>query len=127
MDQSSLKKVLYVDDEPVNLELFKAHFKKDYLVKTALSAKEGFDLIHKENIDVIVTDLKMPDVSGIEFIEQIKKSTPHKVCILLTAYTEPEVMIKAMNEGKVFKYMLKPWLKKDLSMVIEDAFNRIKH
>lgn len=122
MSETIVRKVLYVDDEPVNLELFKAHFKKDYEVKTALSAKEGLSIIHEGNIDVIVTDLKMPETNGMEFIEQIKKEDPNKVCILLTAYTDPEIMIKAMNEGKVFKYMVKPWLKKDLFSVIENAF-----
>lgn len=123
MSQSFVKKVLYVDDEPINIELFKAHFKKDYNVKTASSAKEGLELIRDEDIDVIVTDLKMPEINGMEFIELVKKKSPRKVCILLTAYTDPEVMIKAMNEGKVFKYMVKPWQKKDLSHVIESAFD----
>jgi response regulator RpfG family c-di-GMP phosphodiesterase len=126
MNQSMGKTVLYVDDEPTNIELFKAHFKKDYNVKTAASAKEGLDLMRDEEINVIVTDLKMPEINGMEFIELVKKKSPRKVCILLTAYTDPEVMIKAMNEGKVFKYMVKPWQKKDLSFVIESAFDSIK-
>ncbi|MBN2166820.1 MAG: response regulator [Marinilabiliaceae bacterium] len=125
MNQITQKKVLYVDDEPINLELFRAHFKKDYEVETALSADEALKLLREQDIHVIVTDLKMPGLNGMEFIELIKKRNPEKVCILLTAFTDPEVMIKAMNEGKVFKYMVKPWLKKDLSMVIEHAFQSI--
>ena len=119
------KKVLYVDDEPINLELFRAHFNKEYDVLTAMSAKEGLNILQEANIDVIVTDLKMPEINGMEFIELVKKKNPKKICILLTAYTDPEIMIRAINEGKVFKYMVKPWLKKDLSNVIEHAFETI--
>lgn len=126
MYHDHLKKVLYIDDEPVNLELFRAHFKKDYEVETASSANEGLERLESDKIDVIVTDLKMPGMNGLEFIETVKKKTPKKVCILLTAYTDPEIMIKAINEGNVFKYMVKPWLKKDLSLVIEHAFESIE-
>ncbi len=122
-DFISAKRVLYVDDENINLELFKATFKRDFIVETASSAKEGLKMVKQELFDIIVTDLKMPEVNGMEFIEQIKKVDPKKICILLTAYTEPEVMIKAMNEGKVYKYMLKPWKKSDLKMVIDEALS----
>ncbi|MCG8701599.1 MAG: response regulator, partial [Bacteroidales bacterium] len=72
-----MPKILYVDDELVNLELFKVNFDKDYTVFTTNNAQEGFNiLLNNEEIGVIVTDLKMPGVSGIEFISEIKRKWP---------------------------------------------------
>lgn len=118
------KTILYVDDEPINVELFRLNFEKEYNVFTALSAIDGIELMKDENIYVIISDLKMPVMNGMEFIEEIKSISPEKVCIILTAYTEPDIIIKGLNEETVFRYMVKPWKKKDLKKAIEDAFTR---
>ena len=120
------KTILYVDDEPINVELFRLNFEKEYSVFTALSAIEGLELMKEENIRVVISDLKMPVMNGMEFIEEIKKDSPEKVCLILTAYTEPDIIIKGLNEETVFRYMVKPWKKNDLKKAIEDAFLRYK-
>ena len=120
------KKILYVDDEPINVELFRLNFEKEYNVFTALSALEGLDIVRDENVEVIISDLKMPVMNGMEFIEEIKSFAPEKICLILTAYTEPDIIIKGLNEETVFRYMVKPWKKKDLKKAIEDAFSRFE-
>lgn len=119
-----LKNILYVDDERINLELFRLNFKNDYNVFIADSAKKGLEILEQQEINVIVSDLKMPEMNGIEFIEKIKTENPHKICILLTAFIEPDVMLKAINQELVFRYVTKPWTKKDLQGIIEQAFEK---
>lgn len=121
---NGLKKILYVDDEHINLELFKINFRNDYHVLTADSAQKGLELISNDSINVIVSDLKMPGMNGLEFIEKIKQYSPEKVCILLTAYVEPNVMLKAINEELIFRFATKPWLKSSLTKIIELAFSK---
>lgn len=119
-----LKNILYVDDERINLELFRLNFKNDYNVFIADSAKKGLEILEQQEINVIVSDLKMPEMNGIEFIEKIKTENPQKVCILLTAFIEPDVMLKAINQELVFRYVTKPWTKKDLQSIIDLAFDK---
>jgi response regulator RpfG family c-di-GMP phosphodiesterase len=119
--------VLYVDDEPVNLELFKATFRNDFDVMIASGGEEALQMMKNQPVDVVVTDWKMPKMNGMDLIEQIKRNDPNKICILLTAFSDPEVMIRATNEGKVFRYMLKPWLRSDMKLVLSDAFSQIGH
>lgn len=118
--------VLYVDDEPVNLELFKATFRNDFNILIASGGEEALQLMKENQVDVLISDWKMPKMNGMELIERIKKTDPGKICILLTAFSDPEVMIRATNEGHVFRYMLKPWLRSDMKMVLSDAFNLIE-
>lgn len=122
--QNGLKKILYVDDEYINLELFKLNFRNDYHVLTADSAQRGLALIRNDAINVVVSDLRMPGMNGLEFIERIKQCSPEKVCILLTAYIEPNIMLKAINEELIFRYATKPWRKNELSKIIELAFSK---
>jgi response regulator RpfG family c-di-GMP phosphodiesterase len=121
------KKILYIDDEPINVELFRLNFEKEYEVFTGLSAYEGLGILENEDIKVIVSDLKMPVMNGMEFIEEIKRKSPEKICLILTAYTEPDIIIKGLNEETVFRYMVKPWKKTDLKKAVEEAFERYEN
>jgi len=120
------KKVLYVDDEVINLELFKINFRNDFTIIVADSAQKGLDILKNEDINVIISDLKMPHMNGIDFIERIKHENPEKVCILLTAFMESEVMLRAINEELVYRYIMKPWKKDELREIIESAFKRLE-
>lgn len=115
-------KILYVDDESINLDLFELNFDDDYQVYLASSAKEGLAILENNDIGVVITDLKMPEMNGMEFIIEIKKRYPNTVCILLTAFMETNIMLKAINEKLVFKYLLKPWKKEMLKKTIDKAF-----
>jgi response regulator RpfG family c-di-GMP phosphodiesterase len=119
------RSVLYVDDERINLELFRINFEDDYDVITAESGDEALKLLNStKDIVVIVSDLKMPGMNGLELISTIKSQTPGKICIMLTAYAETDVMMKAINEELIFRYLLKPWKRNELLQVINSAFEK---
>lgn len=71
-----LKKIIYVDDEHINLDLFRINFRRDFQVFTCASAEEALDIVLREDIKVIITDYKMPKINGIQLIEKIKELCP---------------------------------------------------
>lgn len=114
--------VLYVDDEVHNLNSFKAGFRRLFNVFTAESASEGRKVLESENIHVIITDQRMPVMTGIEFLESIIPNFPDPIRILLTGYADINAVIDAINKGQVYKYIQKPWMDEDLRINIEKAF-----
>lgn len=121
----SNKKILYVDDEQINLELFKINFRNEFDVRIANSALKGLEILQEEEINVVISDLKMPQMNGLEFIEKIKSDNPSKVCILLTAFMESDVMLKAINNELIFRYIMKPWRKEELKQIIDLALSKV--
>jgi response regulator RpfG family c-di-GMP phosphodiesterase len=119
------KKILYVDDEQINLELFKINFRNDFEIHIANSAVAGLDILKQYDINVIISDLKMPNMNGLEFIEKIKSDDPSKICILLTAFMESDVMLKAINNELIFRYIMKPWRKDELKEIIDLALRKM--
>jgi two-component system, response regulator, stage 0 sporulation protein F len=115
------RKILYVDDEMINLELFRLSFIADYNIVLASSGHEGLEKYRNDAIDLVVSDLRMPVMSGLEMIQEIKKVNSAQPCILLTAFMDPEVMMKAINDKLVSKYVLKPWKRSDLKMILDEA------
>jgi response regulator RpfG family c-di-GMP phosphodiesterase len=113
--------ILYIDDEPINLNIFEMAFKKDFRIFKSLSAKEGLNIFNNENIDLVVTDLRMPEMDGYEFIKEIKKVDPLMKCILLTAYYEPELAKNPEFVSLVHKYIIKPFKRDELKKIILDA------
>lgn len=121
MENLADKTVLYVDDEEVNIKLFNAHFNKFFHVITASSAYEGLNLLDKNNVDLIITDFKMPSMNGIDFIKEIKKSHPSLKCIIISGYIESQV-INEKEQQLVHEYLMKPWNKNKILEVIEKCF-----
>ncbi|WP_192346383.1 response regulator [Algoriphagus sp. Y33] len=115
-------KILYVDDEENNLQAFKATFRRDYKIFLAISAKEGRAILEKEEVDIIVTDQRMPEESGVEFLESIIPTHPNPIRILLTGYTDIQAVIDAINKGQVYHYLTKPWEEDYLRTVIKNAY-----
>lgn len=121
---TELPKVLYVDDEDINLELFKLTFKNELEVYTALSAQVGLEVLSQEpDIHLILSDLKMPVMNGLEFIKEVKVRYPDKLCMLVTAYLESEVMMEGFNKELIFRYLMKPWNKNELYQSILEALS----
>lgn len=118
---SSKPAILYVDDEVNNLTGFKAAFRRDYTVHIANSAKEAEDLLGKQEIHVIVSDQRMPEVTGVQFFKSILEKYPEPVRILLTGYADIEAVVQAINEGHVYRYIAKPWEERDLKLAIDNA------
>jgi response regulator RpfG family c-di-GMP phosphodiesterase len=114
--------VLYVDDEIHNLNAFKASFRRLFNVFIAESAVEGRKILETQEIQVIITDQRMPVTTGIEFLESIIPDFPEPIRILLTGYADINAVIDAINRGQVYKYIQKPWMEDDLRINIEKAF-----
>jgi DNA-binding NtrC family response regulator len=113
--------VLYVDDEINNLNSFKAAFRRDFEIFTAISAKEGRKILDSQEIGVIITDQRMPGMTGIEFLESILPVYPDTIRILLTGFSDINAVMDAINRGQVYKYLVKPWQNDELKMYIENA------
>ena len=115
-------KILYVDDEPDNLVGFKASLRLDYQIYTTTSISEAINCLNNDpGIRVIFCDQRMPGKTGVDFFEEIRISHPLPVRILLTAYTDIESIIDAVNKGNIFRYVQKPWTEADVIWAIEEA------
>lgn len=120
-----LPNILYVDDEVINLELLQLTFMNEFKVITAESAREGLKLLAlNPDIHVIISDLKMPDMNGLDFIKEVKRKHPEKVCMLLTGFMESEIMLEGFNKELIFRYLMKPWDKEELAETVKDALER---
>ena len=114
--------ILYVDDEVENLYAFKAAFRRIYNVFVAESGVEGKEILDKNVIQVILTDQRMPEVTGVEFLESIIESHPDPIRILVTGYSDINTVINAVNKGQIYKYISKPWNNDDLKQTIDRAY-----
>ncbi|MEN8121503.1 MAG: response regulator [Bacteroidota bacterium] len=119
----NLKKILYVDDEEVNLRLFKSTFRRDFEIFLANSAKEGLQILEKNKIDVVITDQRMPEITGVELLgiinEKFDTIPPNR--LIVSGYSANEDIEKAFNEYRLFRFISKPWKYEELKQVIIDA------
>lgn len=118
--------LLLVDDELANLQKLQRTFVGQYNVHLAKSGEEALDILQKAPIDAIITDQKMPNMTGIEFLELSQKSHPNIVRIVLTGFTDVDDLIAAINTGKVHKYITKPWEPGDLRLAVQDALEKME-
>ncbi|MFZ6012294.1 MAG: ATP-binding protein [Bacteroidota bacterium] len=119
---SAKPQLLYIDDEPSNLLVFKSVFRNDYDVMVAESAKEGLEVLKgNPGIQLIITDQRMPEMTGVEFLEVVVSEFPDPMRIVLTGYSDINDIIKAINFGKIYHYVTKPWDKTLLKVVIDKA------
>ncbi len=121
---NSKPKILVVDDEPDNLDLLYRTFYRDYKVLRATSGPAGLELLAREaEISVIISDQRMPIMSGTEFLSLTATQYPDIIRIILTGYTDVEDLVEAINAGKVFKYVTKPWEAEELKAVVRQALD----
>jgi two-component system response regulator HupR/HoxA len=118
--------LLLVDDETANLQKLQRTFVDQYVVHLAQSGQEALKLLKRASIDAIITDQKMPNMTGIEFLEASQKDFPNLVRIVLTGFTEVEDLIAAINTGKVHKYITKPWEPDDLRLAVRETLERME-
>ncbi len=122
MENSKDIKILYVDDERNNLVSLKATFRHEFTVFTAISAKDGLELLKTENIHILITDQRMPEMTGVEFLEEVVKLYPDPMRVLLTGYTDLQAVIDAVNKGQIYYYLNKPWDPQQLRTTIFNAY-----
>jgi len=114
--------ILFVDDEEHNLVSFKASFRTKYQIETAIGGQEAIEILKEKYFDIIITDQRMPRMTGVEFLEQIIKTHPDTMRILLTGYTDMVAVVDAINKGKIFHYLTKPWSEEELDNTIQKAY-----
>ncbi len=118
--------ILYVDDELNNLVSFKAVFRIKYKILTAISGEEAINILRNNDVHIIITDQRMPQMTGVEFLETIIGEFPDPMRILLTGYADMNAVIDAINKGKIFHYLTKPWNEEELDMTITRAYEVYK-
>ena len=114
-------KILVVDDEVDNLDLLRRTFRRDYDVFTANSAKEALRILAEHEFAVIVSDQRMPEMTGVELFREAHEKYPHTIRILLTGYTDINALVDAINMGHVYRYITKPWSREDIILTIKRA------
>jgi response regulator RpfG family c-di-GMP phosphodiesterase len=124
-DKKTKINVLYVDDEVGNLTAFKAAYRRTYNVYIAESAADGKKILDENDIEVILTDQRMPEMTGVEFLQSIIKIHPDPIRILLTGYSDIDAVINAINKGQIYKYISKPWDNDALKLTIDQAYEVI--
>jgi response regulator RpfG family c-di-GMP phosphodiesterase len=120
-------RILFVDDEENVLRSLKRLFmSEDYTVLTALSGPDGLAVLKEVEVPVIVSDQRMPIMTGAEFLEKSRELSPDSVRIILTGYADVEAAIGAINRGGAYRYVSKPWNDNELLLVIKDAFDKYR-
>ncbi len=118
--------VLVVDDEEHNLEVFRLQFRNKYDIHVASSAQEALDKVRPGLWEpaVVIADQRMPVCPGIDLLRQIAERCPGTVGIILTAYSDWDVLIQALHSGIVYRYLNKPWKKQEMEIIIRQAIER---
>ena len=117
--------LLLVDDEENILSALKRLLRRDgYRILTAAGAEEGLDVLARHPVDVIVSDQRMPGMSGVEFLRRVKTLHPETVRLVLSGYTDLQAVTDAINEGAIYKFLTKPWDDGILRANIEEAFRQ---
>jgi Nif-specific regulatory protein len=116
--------ILVVDDEPDNLDAFRFNYGKVFPLRLANSAEEALELARAEDIAVVVTDQRMPKMTGLDLLKALRDVRPDAVGIIVTAFTDVEVLIESINLGRIYRYVTKPWDSKELKGIIVQAIER---
>ncbi len=118
--------VLFVDDEPRILNTMRILFRRSYNVLTATSGAEALELMRQHAVDVVVSDQRMPEMTGIELLRQARELRPNAMRVLLTGYSELNAIIGSINEGEIFRFVSKPWSNEDLQETVAKAVDAAK-
>lgn len=111
--------VLYVDDEPENLRIFELSFKREFQILTAQSGEQGLERLNSEPVALVLSDHKMPGMTGVEFLARASELDPKTVRILVTAYGDASTLGDAINNGSIYKFVPKPWRPEEMRMTIQ--------
>ncbi|MEW6328241.1 MAG: response regulator [Thermodesulfobacteriota bacterium] len=115
--------ILIVDDEANILQSLKRVFRREpYRVLTASSGPEGLEILGKEHVDLIISDQRMPEMSGTQFLARAKDLYPETIRIILSGYTDVDSITEAINVGNVYKFILKPWEDEAFKTTIRESF-----
>ena len=115
--------ILYVDDEESNLKGFKSIYFTEYTIYTATSGQEALQILANHEVHIIITDQKMPGMTGVQFLCNTLSKYPEPIRIILTGYSDIEVLMRAINECGIFRYLTKPWNEAEMNLTINQALD----
>jgi len=117
--------ILFVDDEVKVLNsLRRGLLDEPYETLFAESGKEALEILEKQEVHIIVTDMRMPEMTGLELLTEVRKKYPHIVRLVLSGYTQIESLLTTINQGEIFKFITKPWkLEKDFKPALQQAID----
>lgn len=117
--------ILCVDDEPNILAALRRLFRaKGYEVLTAESARAGLVLLETRPVDVVISDMRMPGMDGVQFLERARALCPETLRLLLTGHADVNQILDAVNRGEIYRYITKPWDDHEMTLVVRHAFER---
>lgn len=119
-----MNSILYVDDEPNNLLVFESAFEDDFDVRTAGSAREALEVLNAVSIDLLITDQRMPEMTGVELLEAVSNDFPDLIRMILTGYADVQAVIQAINTGRLDQYVTKPYDVEALGLTMTRALER---
>ena len=114
-------RVLFVDDDERVLNALQALFRNDYEVFTAESGAKGLEAAKRENVAIVVSDQRMPGMTGVEMLRELRKTAPQTVRLLLTGYSDLAALVGSINEGEVFRFIRKPWDNEEIRTMLGEA------
>lgn len=116
--------ILIVDDEPENVDTFVLNFGRKFNVVTATSGAEALRIAGEQSLAVAVSDQRMPEMTGTEFLSELRRVSPQTIRMIVTGYTDIDAVVAAINEGAITRYIRKPWDAKDLEMILRNALQQ---
>src|SRR5262249_27757773 len=116
--------ILVIDDEAHVVESIRELLRLDYRVFAANGASEGIALLDQTPVDVVMTDQRMPGMTGVELLHRVRETHPDAMRLLFTGYADIRAVIEAINRGNVYRYIAKPWDPVELQAVVRDAVER---
>jgi response regulator RpfG family c-di-GMP phosphodiesterase len=114
--------ILFLDDDPRILNSLRALFRSHYDVHIAESGEAAIEILRKGGIQVVVSDQRMPNMTGVDFLRQVRALAPNAVRMLLTGYTDLASLVGSINQGEIFRFVMKPWDNDELKKSVADAF-----
>src|SRR6266699_512438 len=118
--------VLVVDDESDVVASVKDLLRLDYKVLGATRAAEGLAMLDREPVHVVMTDQRMPDITGVELLQQVREKHPDAMRLLFTGYADIRAVVDAINRGSVYRYITKPWDPDELMAIIREASHELR-
>ncbi len=124
-DSTKRYNILYVDDEEANLRIFKYSFSREYNVFLALTGEEALEVIKSNDIHLIITDQRMPRMTGVDLLKMIVPKRPNIIRMILTGFSDVGALVEAVNVVGIHKYISKPWDRAQLKSIFEEELDRV--
>jgi len=114
--------LLFVDDEPSILSSLQRLFRpRGFKILTAESGEAGLAMLDKQPVDLVISDMRMPNMDGAQFLEKLREKSPETVRLLLTGYADVTATINAVNKGEIYRHISKPWDDNDIVLIVKQA------